>query len=152
VQVYGNGQQTTNTPDLKLKVLGWILITTIGIAVLEYFNLLGTKKTIQIQAHYMQYTCGENNIDMRVVGVGDKSAQYLVGQVVSPELLNLKQNKLAIWVYSKTDSFQNGKTPVLADFTLVGYVRRNNREHCSGAICFKVEQIKYAGDSTFTKF
>jgi hypothetical protein len=137
---------------MKLKVLGWILTVTIGIAILDYFNLLGTKKTIQVQAHFMQYTCGKNNIDMRVVAVSDSSSKYLIGETIAPELLNFKQAELARMVYSKTEAFQTGKQSALADFTLVGYVRKSTREHCSGAICFKVEKIKYAGDSTFTEF
>jgi hypothetical protein len=137
---------------LKLKVLGWILIATLGIAVLDHYELLGGKKIIEVQAHYMQYTCGRNNIDMRITRVSDSNFNYLKGVVISPELLNFNQKKLARLVDEKTAAFREGRAATLADFTLVGYVRKTKSEHCSGAICFKVEKIKYAGDSTFTEF
>lgn len=152
MQVYRNARQTANSSHLKLKVLGWIIITTIGIAALDYFNLLGRKKVIEIQAHYMQYTCGKSNIDMRVTEVNDSAFAYLKGEVISPELLNFQGAKLASLVFEKTAPFREGRTPALADFTIVGYVRKSTREHCSGGICFKVEKIKYAGDSIFTEF
>lgn len=100
----------------------------------------------------MQYTCGKNNIDMRVIEVRDSAFAYLKGEVISPELLNFQEAKLAKLVFEKTAAFREGRAPALADFTIVGYVRKSSREHCSGGICFKVERIKYAGDSTFVEF
>jgi hypothetical protein len=127
-------------------------MATLGVAVMDYFNLLGRRKIIEVQAHYMQYTCGKNNIDMRVTKVSDKEFGYLQGKVISPELLRLNQDVLTGLVYQKTSAFRDGQSPTLSDFTLVGYIRENEQDHCSGAICFKVKGIKYAGDSTFTKF
>jgi hypothetical protein len=152
VQVYRNHTQTTNATPLKLKVLLLILITTIGIAVLDHYHMLGTTANIIIEARYLQYTCGKNNIDMRVVAVADTNYQFLVGQVIAPELLSLKQSELAQLIYLKTSPFKTGKQPTLGNFTLVGFLRNGSRAHCSGAICFKVEKIKYAGDSTFIRF
>lgn len=136
---------------MKLKVLGLILITTIAIIVLDSYGMLGFKQIIEVEAHYMQYTCGKNNIDMRVTLVRDSAFAYLQGKVISPELI-LNQKKLAKLVNQKTAAFSEGREPTLADFTLIGYVKESNAKHCSGAICFKIEQIKYAGDSTFTTF
>lgn len=137
---------------MKVKVLGWILIATLGMAVLDYMNLLGTKKIIQVNAHYMQYTCGKDNVDMRVTAVSDSAFTYLIGEVISPELLNFKNAELAQFVSDKVAPFRSGDAQTLADFTLVGYVRRSSRHHCSSSICFKVERLKYSGDSTFVTF
>jgi hypothetical protein len=136
---------------LKLKVLVLILITTIVIVVLDSNEMLGIKQIIEVDAHFLQYTCGKNNIDMRVTLVRDSGFAYLQGKVISPELI-LNQKELAKLVNQKTAAFREGREPTLSDFTLVGYVKESNVKHCSGAICFKIKQIKYAGDSTFTTF
>jgi hypothetical protein len=137
---------------LKLKVLGWILIAFIGVLVLDHYNMLGTKKIIEVQAHYMQYNCSQENIDMRVTVVTDSAFAYLLGKTIAPELLNFDHDELTQLVFEKTAGFRSGREATLADFTLFGYVRRSQRKHCSGAICFKVEKIKYAGDDKFVEF
>lgn len=135
---------------MKVKVLSLILITTIGIAILDHFNLLGKPKTIQVQAHFMQYTCGKNNIDMRVVAADGE--QRLIGKLIAPELKGIDQNTLTTFVLNKTQNFAAGLDSTLQPFTLIGYFRESKQPHCSGAICFKVVKIKYAGDSTFVEF
>ena len=137
---------------MKLRVFGWILIATLGVALLDYFELLGTKKTIELEARYMQYNCGKNNIDMRVISTVDYDGRYLVGKIVAPELKGLDQDKLAKLVYAKTASFRDGRDSMLLNFTLIGYVRESTQSHCSGAICFKVKKIKYASDKNFMEF
>lgn len=137
---------------MKVKVLGWILIAFIGVVVLDHYNLLGTKKIIEVQAHYMQYNCSQDNIDMRVMAVSDSGFRYLVGKTIAPELLNFSHDELTKLVFDKTSGFRLGREEILNDFTLVGYVRRSQRKHCSGAICFRVEKIKYAGDDKFVEF
>jgi hypothetical protein len=137
---------------LKLKVLGWILIAFIGVVVLDHYNVLGAKKFIAVQAHYMQYNCSQENIDMRVTAVTDSASSYLIGKTIAPELFSFDHDELTELVFDKTADFRAGREAILADFTLVGYVRRSQREHCSGAICFGVQKIKYAGDDKFVEF
>ena len=137
---------------MKLKALGWILIAFIGIAVLDKYNLLGRKTLIEVQAHYMQYNCTEDNIDMRVISVSDSSFTNLVGETIAPELFDFDHDELTQVVFDKTADFRAGREATLSDFTLVGYVRQSQREHCSGAICFGVKKIKYAGDDKFVEF
>jgi hypothetical protein len=137
---------------LKLKVLGWILIAFIGVVVLDQYNMLGRKTLIDVQAHYMQYNCSNDNIDMRVTAVSDSAFAYLVGKTIAPELFSFSHDELTQLVFDKTAGFREGREATLADFTLVGYIRQNQREHCSGAICFGVEKIKYAGDDKFVEF
>lgn len=137
---------------MKLKVLGWVLIAFIGVVVLDQYNLLGRKTLIEVQAHYMQYNCSEDNIDMRVTNVSDSAFTDLIGKTIAPELFSFDHDELTKLVFDKTAGFRAGREAMLADFTLVGYVRRSQREHCSGAICFGVEKIKYAGDDKFVEF
>jgi hypothetical protein len=137
---------------LKLKVLGWILIAFLGVVVLDQYNLLGRKTLIEVQAHYMQYNCSTENIDMRVTVVSDSAFGYLVGKTIAPELFSFDHDELTKLVFDKTAGFRVGREEVLADFTLVGYLRRSQRKHCSGATCFGVEKIKYAGDDKFVEF
>jgi hypothetical protein len=137
---------------LKLKVLGLILIAFMGVLVLDQYNLLGRKTFLEIQAHYMQYNCSKDNIDMRVTAVSDSAFTYLVGKTIAPELLNFSHDELTKLVFDKTAGYRSGREALLADFTLVGYVRRSQRVHCSGATCFGVEKIKYAGDDKFVEF
>jgi hypothetical protein len=137
---------------LKLKVLGWILITFIGVVVLDQYNLLGRKTLIEVQAHYMQYNCSEANIDMRVTAVSDSTLVYLIGKTIAPELFSFDHDELTQLVFDKTAAFRAGRETTMADFTLVGYIRQSQRKHCSGAICFGVEKIKYAGDGKFVEF
>ena len=128
------------------------MIAFIGVVVLDRYNMLGMKKTIEVQAHYMQYNCSKENIDMRVTVISDSAFAYLVGKTVAPELFNFDHDELTKLVFDKTAGFRAGRETTLADFTLVGYVRSSQREHCSGAICFEVEKIKYAGDDKFVEF
>ena len=131
-------------------MLGWILTATIGVALLVRFGYIGQKKIVEVQGHYLQHTCSPNNIDMQVTA--STQMPTLLGTNIAPEVLNFEQGHLAQFVKQKTAPYLAGEVITLADFTLVGYMRSKSERHCSGAQCFVVQKIKFAGDSTFIEF
>jgi len=135
---------------MKGKVFGLVVLTAIGIAAMSYYGYLGDAGIIQVKAQYVEYTCGEKNIDMRVVAVSDSSAFDLIGKSISPEL-TFKPERLQAFIRDKTKSFEQNPQ-AQRDFFIVGYVRNRPSLHCSGSLCFKVEKIKYESESEFTEF
>ena len=136
---------------MKGRVLTFIIIAALGIGILTYYDILGSQKTVVVKAHYMQYACGDDNIDMNVIDVSDTTFSDLVGKDISPESRMFTQNRLVDFVDKRTIAWQNG-TVKTKDYILVGYIRKSLRRHCSGAVCFKVKEVKLDSENEFTRF
>jgi hypothetical protein len=130
---------------MKGKVFGLIVITTIGIAIMSNMGYFGGD-TIQIRGQYVDYNCGESNINMRVISVSDSAHLDLVGKTISPEAA-FKQSTLDEFIKSRLKKDGNDK-----DFYLVGSIKKRPIRHCSGSACFKVEMIKQGNAQSFTEF
>ena len=135
---------------MKGKVFGFIVLTTLGIAVMAYMGWLGEGDAFQVKAHLMHYGCSENNIDMKVNAVGDSALAHLIGKDISPEA-TFAQSSLREFINTKLKD-RSGKGDLSRDFIVIGYIRKSATKHCSGAVCFKVKKIKYEGESYFTEF
>src|SRR5689334_6159825 len=100
-----------------------------AIGIMSYMGLLGNGEPAQIRGRYVKYTCGDDNIDMRVIAVSDSSLIHLIGKTISPEI-TFKQTKL--------DEFIKGRlTPGndSLDFYFVGSLKDGPVLHCSGSLC-----------------
>ena len=131
---------------MKGKVFGLILLTTLGIAIMNYFGYFGGD-TIQIKCRYADYDCGEKNINMTVVAVSDSSLLHLVGKTVAPEI-SFRQAKLNDFIKARLKS--NSKESEM--FFVVGKLKERPIRHCSGATCFKVDMIKLENETDYTEF
>jgi len=60
---------------------------------------------ITIRAHYMQYACGENNDDMKILNVADSSYNFILGKDIDPEFLNGKQNLSDLFFDNNTEKY-----------------------------------------------
>jgi hypothetical protein len=135
---------------MKGKVFGVIVVTAIAIGILSYFDIIGSSNTIQVKAHYVEYNCGDINLDMKVTAVGDTAFNHLIGKTISPEL-TFENDRLRKLVMSHLRS-EEGNRQSLNEFTLVGYVRKGPIEHCSGSLCFKVKKLRYENNVKFVEF
>lgn len=131
---------------MKGKVLGLILLTTLAIAIMNYFGYFGGD-TIQIKGRYTDFNCGENNINMTVEAVSDSSLLYLVGKMISPEI-SFRQGKLNDFIKARLKPNSNESS----NFYLVGKLKKRPIRHCSGATCFKIEMIKLEEEKDYTEF
>ena len=130
---------------MKGKVFGLIVITTIGIAIMSNMGYFGGD-TIQIRGQYIDYDCGENNINMKVISVSDSAYLDLIGKTISPEAA-FKEAALDEFIKSRLKTEVNSE-----DFFLVGSIKKRPTRHCSGAACFKVEMIKQGNEKSYTEF
>jgi len=135
---------------MKGKVFGLVVIAAIGVATLSYFGYLGSTGIIEVKVQYVEYSCGNDNIDMRVIAVKDSSHYDLIGKTISPEI-NFKPEKLETLIRNKVKQFESDPQ-ASKDFFIIGYVRSGPIFHCSGSLCFKVVKIKYEGENEFTEF
>jgi hypothetical protein len=135
---------------MKGRVFGLIVLSAIVIGILSYFGVLGSANTVQVKAQYVEYDCGDANLDMRVVAVSDTAFGHLIGKTISPELA-MRNGRLKKIVEAKLKS-ERGQLQSLNEFVLIGFVRQGPGEHCSGSLCFKVQKIKYEGEAEFTEF
>ena len=135
---------------MKGKVFGLILITTTVIGILSYLGYLGKGDLVQVKVHYVEYDCGDSNLNMKIFSVNDSTFNHLIGKTIAPEL-TFRQKRINEAILSKVKS-PLGKKQTLIEFSLVGYVRKGPIKHCSGALCFKVEKLKYEQENGFIEF
>ena len=135
---------------MKGKVFVLIILVSLCIGIVSYFGFLDKGSTIQVKTHYIEYACGDNNIDMKVSEVSNSDFKYLIGKTISPELL-IKNERLKKLIKTKLQS-PSAKQTSLNEFTIEGYIRQGDIAHCSGSLCFKVKKIKYEGEIEFTEF
>lgn len=135
---------------MKGKIFSLIVLVSLCIGMMSYFGFLEKRSTIQVKAHYIEYACGDDNIDMRVREVSNSDFNHLIGKTISPELL-IKNERLKKLITTKVKS-PLAKQASLNEFTIEGYIRQGDISHCSGSLCFKVKKIKYDGEFEFTEF
>ncbi len=99
------------------------------------------EQPITIEAHFMQYACGDWNDDMNIQRVSDTNYNFIVGKDIDPEFLN-GENEIRGWLYdNKTEAF--GMT-----YELTGFISSCATSGCdNGAPKFWiVEMNKLNGD------
>ncbi len=128
-----------------------VILTTIA-----SFGLIGkrTKDEITIVAFYMQYACGDDNIDMKVKSADNPNFKFLIDKDIAPTTNFLTQGTLIDFVNDKTLMWQKGQAgEYLETFMLIGYIKdKKNDTDCSTATEFVVDKIKYGTENEFREF
>ncbi|HEU5290669.1 MAG TPA: hypothetical protein VFU05_08520 [Cyclobacteriaceae bacterium] len=132
--------------------LGLLVILTMIVS----FGLIkkGTKDEITIVAFYMQYACGDDNIDMKVKSVDNSDFKFLIDKDIAPTTNFLTQGALIDFVNDKTLMWQKGQAgEYLESFTLVGHIKDSKDDtDCAIATEFVVDKIKYGIEKEFREF
>lgn len=111
------------------------------------------EKLVTIEAHYMQYACGDGNIDMNVISVDNKKYNTTLRKDISPETTLFTQEKLIQFVTDKTYRWQTHEEGSLKDFTLIGrFESRSSTSDCQTALTFYVKRIKYGNETNYQEF
>ena len=128
-----------------------IILTTI-----VSFGLIGkrTKDKITIVAFYMQYSCGDDNIDMKVKSVDNLDFKFLIDKDIAPTTNFLTQGTLIDFVHNQTLMWQKGQTgEYLESFILVGHIKDlKDDTDCATVTEFVVDKIKYGTEKEFREF
>lgn len=138
---------------MKTKIALGLLVVLTGIVL---FGLIkkGTKDEITIVAFYMQYACGDDNIDMKVKSVNNSNYQFAIDKDIAPVTNFLTQGTLIDFVKDKTLMWQQGQAgEYLETFILVGHLK-DSKDHtdCASAMEFVVDRIKYGSQEEFREF
>ena len=98
---------------------------------------------ITIEAHFMQYACGDWNDDMNIQDVSDSAYKFVIGKDVDPEFLN-GEKEIRSWLYdNKTQEF--GMT-----YQMKGYISKSAEYGCeNGVPKFWITEIKKMNGEEF---
>jgi len=108
--------------------------------------------TVTIEGHYMQYACGDQNIDMRVTKIDHPEFQDVVGKDIAPSTNFFRQSRLIDFVKDSTIPYQTGDEEYMHNFTIIGRIKSRDPDGgCDDAVTVYVDNIKY-GTGEFQSF
>lgn len=117
----------------KIIIISTCIIATVMIA---YFYNAKYSELITIEAHYMQYACGEGNDDMQVEKVNSEAFHSLIGKDIDPHVFAVKNTLQDYFYENKTEKFH-------FTFRLTGYISKDALSGCDeGAPKFYVKKIE----------
>lgn len=128
-----------------------LILLTISIALIilwddiDEFISRRTNKQISIEATFMQYACGDWNVDMNVRKVNDSAYSEYIGRDIDPHTRNS---------YKLKDYFYDNKTKEFGmTYRLTGYISKNCLFGCDNTNPkFYIETIeKMDGTTRVTK-
>ena len=136
----------------RLIIGGIIIIGGLILGIRIYYR--NTVETIIIKAYYMQYACGDDNIDMNVISVENRNYNFVLKKDISPKTNFLSQHRLIDFIDTKTLKWQRGEAgDYLQDFTLIGHLKNNDvKVDCSAPMTFYVDKIRYGDENEFIVF
>lgn len=98
---------------------------------------------ITVEAHYMQYACGDRNDDMKIQSVSDSTYNFIIGKDIDPEFYN-GENEISAWFFNnKTDEF--GMT-----YQMTGFISKCAESGCDNSTPkFWITEIKKMNGEEF---
>lgn len=129
-----------------------LLLVIVSVITGVYFFKSQSTTNVTIEAYYMQYACGDDNIDMKVDKVDHADFQGLIDRDIAPFAGYFQQSDLVDFVNGSTLRYQTGKEEYLQNFTIVGRIRSDKANAgCDNAVTIFVDKIKY-GKEEFKSF
>lgn len=130
-----------------------LLLVVIAVAVLFYYNWRQNSQyadRITLTAHYMQYACGEDNLEMKVLATGSSRYNFLIDKDVALVTKDKKSNRIEEFVDKIVLDYQQGSEEHIKKFTITGRLHKYPHSFfdCSSSPWFTVEKIAYANGKT----
>ncbi len=99
---------------------------------------------ITIEAHFMQYACGDWNDDMNIISVTDTAFNFLVGKDIDPLFLR-GEHEISGWL------LDNKSEEYGMNYRLTGYIGNCPEFGCDGVPKFWITSIKKMNGEKFDK-